>query len=77
MFRRGPVLADLEWLFAGRDEPERMQVQLFGGNLCHDEVPMMHRIEGPAEEPDHGALRPQWSLSDKPPLLQGPGGEIA
>ena len=42
---RGAVLADLEGLFAGRDESKGIEPQLLGDHLCDDEVAVMHGIE--------------------------------
>jgi hypothetical protein len=58
VLRRGSVLPYLEGLFTRRDESKRAQLQFLGGNLSYDQMPMMHRIEGSAEQPDHRTQAP-------------------
>jgi hypothetical protein len=61
------VASDFERLFACRDEAEGVQLELFGGHLSDDQVPVMDRIEGPSEEADHGPAQAPVALGQTSP----------
>ena len=49
MFRRGPVLAGFKRLLPSLNETERLQLQLLCGDLSHDQMAVMNRIERPTK----------------------------
>src|SRR3954449_12727886 len=77
VLRGGAVAAALEWLLAGRHQPERLQAEHLPGNLRDDQVAVVNRIERAAEQADHG---PSWRRPNPPGTLRGawrPRGESA
>ena len=56
------MAALLEWLLPRGDEAKTVQPKGLERNLRDNQVSVMNRVEGSAEEADHPALmhRPRW-----------------
>ena len=61
------MLAHFERLLPCRNEAEGIQVELFGRDLSHDQVPVMYGIEGPSEEADRGSAQAPLTLGQTSP----------
>src|SRR6185312_5469580 len=77
VFRRGAMLSSLKGLLAGGEEPETLEPERLRRYLAHDEMAVVHRIEGPAEESDHSLRTPQPCPVDRLHARREPWDETA